>query len=271
MRLILFIFLPLACFLPTKLSAQTDARERLIQQALDDATDAYTVAQDEARQYLLDIFDKQIEKAEANRRMQLSQRIALLEELETARKSFIDNGTIPMIQGISQPVINNYTRRLDTSVSDYMSALKKAADDFDKLGNLDAAKRILDDLENLKAKFAPETNLEPGMVFEGPRVQIVSGVQSPEFTTTLTIREVKEGKFYGAMTIKASQRDRSYAVDGTVKGTALSFRAFSTEDKFNQLHSGTIRNGVIAVQIKGATQDGKSTVGKMQMELKKEK
>lgn len=148
-----------------------------------------------------------------------------------------------------------------------LGPLKELKAAYARSKDLEKAKKVQEEItkieEEIKNPIGGKSVLQADLVSEGRRVSIINGVRSPEIKTVLTTRNVNDKKFNGNILIKAPGGDRTYFVDGGLQDTKIEFRAYSTQDKFNQQHEGSLKNGEIAVQLKGTAQDGKQTVGNM--------
>jgi hypothetical protein len=252
-RLLQTALLLLTALTHQRVLAQADS----IGSRLDEARGQYEEAIDQAKKSILDDLNELRDKAQTNGNLKR------LEVLAQEIAKFEEEGELPTSVKTSR-----FKSSIERAKSRFVAVLSGTVRDYTKDGKTDLAKSVQKEIDEILAPTTAKIELSDGMVFSGTRYQNVGGTLGTPFETVLTIRSVKDNKFYGSLLIKGAIQDRTYMVEGEVKGGRLTFRAFSRQDGFDQSHTGTIKGSNLLVEYKGLGTDGKTIVfGKIDAKL----
>ena len=127
---------------------------------LNAAVDDYSAKVDAAGEKFLESFDKLIKRTEKNKRLDVADRIATLEQLKLAREEFNEREALPEIRAL-RGAIRNYQRTKSVAAKTCVSAYKKTIDAYGKLGDLASAKIVLKELEDFRTNELKTTDPFP--------------------------------------------------------------------------------------------------------------
>lgn len=117
------------------------------------AVSTFGETQTKISEELISAIDKALKRAETNKKLSVERRIEIVEELQIARKAFVEKDLMPEIKSL-RAATKNFERKLNRAKSKCVSAYQDAAERYGKANDLESAKRVLAELEDFQEQNA---------------------------------------------------------------------------------------------------------------------
>ena len=250
-----------------QLSVAQDARKIAeVQDSLSAAVETYGVEETKAREVLILKIDQSIEKAKNNKRLPIERRLALIDELTTAKTAFQNNDSLPSTRSLKSSV-RNYERTIASAKTKCIKAYKKASESFGNLGALEDAKRTLDELKTFQSSDVKKKQnkdlFEVGSTFLGTRVILDAQDRGKEIKYKLVVTEYKNGDFRATFSLN-DHKTKDWLIQGRIRGNKISYQEIGG-GKYRVNVIGVIDGNDISFDFRGRLHNGNERFGNGKM------
>ncbi|MEM9367526.1 MAG: hypothetical protein AAGD07_16155 [Planctomycetota bacterium] len=210
------------------LSASVAADQALeVSKILRKAQDAYTSAVDEARERVASSLEGEIARVKSDKRLDVEKKLAQLDQLKSELDAFRRDDTLPITRRLQYEskafarVKRSHTERL-------LNAYTVAAQSLSRLGDLDTAKDILEERDQIREKgwISLVPQFEPGQIFVGKRRHTYGDTRSmsPSYFELKINKIDGSGQFTGSAITETKKWGRRLgAVTGKVQQNLIQF------------------------------------------------
>ena len=250
-----------------QLSVAQDARKIAeVQDSLSAAVETYGVEETKAREVLILKIDQSIEKAKNNKRLPIERRLALIDELTTAKTAFQNNDSLPSTRSLKSSV-RNYERTIASAKTKCIKAYKKASESFGNLGALEDAKRTLDELKTFQSSDVKKKQnkdlFEVGSTFLGTRVILDAQDRGKEIKYKLVVTEYKNRDFRATFSLN-DNKTKDWLIQGRIRGNKISYQEIGG-GKYRVNVIGVIDGNDISFDFRGRLHNGNERFGNGKM------
>jgi hypothetical protein len=196
----------------------------------------------------------------SKKRLKVEEKLKLIELLEDDRKTFEkDKTTLPQ-SPLLKAAVDEYRKTLAAAKNKVLSAFAKAMNAYDAKGDLEGAKRVLKEKEELFKAGPPEIDpFKLGATWEGNRISRnpASRGENQSYKFEVTKRN---GDHFDAKFWLIGKTENYWKITGKTSGDTFEYDEFGN-GLYHMKYSGKAQGGDMSFQFKGKTANGSERYG----------
>jgi len=241
-------------------SNPADGKTTGLAEELNKAVSAYGGQEAKLRVQLVEKLDEVKKNIDANKKKPADARIAASDKLQTLRDEFLATGKLPEIPELRSS-LQNYTRGMDEARRDCLKAYERAIDGYDKIGDRESAKRVIEEKDRFKESQKPTDSLQSGSMWIGEFTRIEAGSRElGRQRANMQVLSRDKSDFSARLEIQGEgvahhiREFKGKIINGTISWFAKDVTVIKGHEGHN--HSGKIEGDRIALRYGGLTNIG---------------